>query len=309
MTNSTETSEIPKTLPTGYPLRCGICNDMFSKASDVEIHAKNSHGEKALFTCNHPVCGRAFLAQHHLDMHVIRKHKNANKHVCLKPGCGATFSYSTALRRHEQRHDEDVGDSSVAHKRAHAKQYVCSRPGCDAKFAYHASYRRHEQSHDDSDGESSVSSSSSSSEDRPIAGRAKFKCDKCNKSYTRQWNLSIHKLSHPPVEENGSSSVARIQPLVVSLPSPVAPPPSQSDNAHFPVDPLPSQPTNVQFPVAPLPSQPNNAQFPLFPFGSPFQYPMPYFPMGPMGPMGPMPNFAPFSFPLPSGKNASMPRV
>lgn len=139
-----------------YALICKLCNEIFSKTSELQQHISNSHADVSYpyFEC--PQCPRKFVSKQSLYCH---KPMHTDRCVCTK--CGKQYATAQALRNHI---------ASFHEKR----QFDC--PICPTKtYTSDSALRTHMTIH--------------------TKGK-QFSCDFCDKCFHRKDQLTIHRRVH-----------------------------------------------------------------------------------------------------------------
>ena len=159
----TVVSKMPKNTNLQVSEKCPKCDMRFYKPEILADHLKLHEGIRPK-ECS--ICKKTFTTNYHLTTH-MRIHTGQKPYSCSFKGCGKDFSDSSSLRRHQKIH--------TGHK-----SYCCKK--CGKEFTDRSSGIRHERTH----GEDS----------KPL-----FRCNFCEKSFSRKSQLKKHKLkSHPAVD-------------------------------------------------------------------------------------------------------------
>ncbi|CAG9789643.1 unnamed protein product [Diatraea saccharalis] len=136
----------------GAGYMCQICNFYFETFGTIEKHM-NTHYRN--FVCEQ--CGAGFIAKNRLKIHVYNIHRGVGVFPCEK--CNKTFHTRNKLKVH----------FDLVHKMV--KKIQC--PKCPARFAYYFVCQKHLV---DVHGMIPV----------------KYKCNVCDKAFTRRFHLSNH---------------------------------------------------------------------------------------------------------------------
>ncbi|XP_006820276.2 uncharacterized protein LOC102802283 [Saccoglossus kowalevskii] len=101
------------------------------------------------YKCEYEGCGKLFKKRQHLKTHQY-EHTDVKPYKCEYPGCNARFIFPSVLKRHCKIHDG----------------YPCTKEGCMQKFEKWSLLRKHVSQHEEV-----------------------FKCEKCDKTFTKKVKL------------------------------------------------------------------------------------------------------------------------
>eukprot|EP00118_Oscarella_pearsei_P028415 m.2090 g.2090 ORF g.2090 m.2090 type:complete len:526 (+) comp8276_c0_seq2:37-1614(+) len=163
-----ETMQVEYPLPKGPTSHtCEVCNKVFGKAIQLEIHARKHTGERP-YTCEK--CLKTFARPDHLKAH-MGTHFKSKLYACAF--CDCTFAWSSSLNTHiRSRHNaEATRDGQEGDQKSY---YKCHVKGCGKIFPWPSKLKRHLQTH-------SV-----------VQKEDKSMCSVCHKMFTRPAGLKLH---------------------------------------------------------------------------------------------------------------------
>lgn len=205
----------------------GGCGKAFSKPSRLQQHARTHTGERP-YKCTEPGCSHAYARAAHLTRHVKNSHsesaksrcrtegsaspsKQAKVYACKFENCGRTFKKKNSLYYHKLTHEDK-------------KNFVCQHEGCGKAFVFPSKLRRHERTHKGYKctaaaaatetaavageqqqqaavcGASFITWSALAAHRRTAhktaAGRRRFACNECERTFARKYHLSEHVATH-----------------------------------------------------------------------------------------------------------------
>ncbi|KAK9381542.1 uncharacterized protein V2V93DRAFT_367223 [Kockiozyma suomiensis] len=148
------------------PYQCqgfGGCSEAFHKQTQLRKHVSDAHTHMKPFVCSAEGCGRSFDQNSRLKAHEARDHSGQARYLCGRPllqegSCEERFQTWSALQRHLK----------STHKA------VCGV--CGLEFAKAGVLRQHERVHRET-----------------LEQRRKFVCEVCQRGFTRQHALAVHR--------------------------------------------------------------------------------------------------------------------
>jgi hypothetical protein len=103
--------------------------NLSSPGSNSQYYERVMVGDKKLFKCLSPGCGKTFKFKSDMERHVVI-HTNTRPYACAHPSCGKTFKRPDALKSHMETHNEEV-------------HLECPVPGCKAQFQKKSALQYH----------------------------------------------------------------------------------------------------------------------------------------------------------------------
>ena len=145
---------------------CDLCQQRFTRKSNLDEHKKSHYEEKKEYICLH--CDKTYSSRDTLGRHVRNTHFK-----CYT--CKQTFINKSLLlqHKHAESKEEDKSKKSHAQFDVEKKEVYC--PQCDKTFASNDNLSRHV---------------------RQFHLTINHKCEICHQTYTRKCDLIEHKKSH-----------------------------------------------------------------------------------------------------------------
>ena len=103
--------------------------NLSSPGSNSQFYERVMVGDKKMFKCLSPGCGKTFKFKSDMERHVVI-HTNTRPYACAHPSCGKTFKRPDALKSHMETHNEEV-------------HLECPVPGCKAQFQKKSALQYH----------------------------------------------------------------------------------------------------------------------------------------------------------------------
>ncbi|KAK7062978.1 hypothetical protein SK128_027689 [Halocaridina rubra] len=170
----------------GKPYLCKVCGKKLASRESCRRHVLTKHSQERPFVCNH--CGKSFIFNFALKSHTAI-HSDVPIFVCV---CGMNFKLRSSYMNHIQRIHRAASEVKFSCElcfksfgdrhtlRLHMvsvhkpKTIPCIQDGCKKVFSsvslMHCHYRYHQN--------------------------LKYKCDKCDQSFSTESYMNKHRLSH-----------------------------------------------------------------------------------------------------------------
>jgi KRAB domain-containing zinc finger protein len=178
------------------PYECNLCNKKFTDCKGLNYHTRNrvcEQNKKQNFICSYLGCGKLFSCQSKLDMH-MRIHTDENLYKCNL--CNKKFTYSSSLAYHTK--------NRVCEQKK-KNNFMCSYPGCDKFFSHQSQLDMHTRIHTgkklhvcryEGCTYSSDRKGNLDRHERIHMGEKPYRCDECNKVFSRKDHLMSHMKIH-----------------------------------------------------------------------------------------------------------------
>lgn len=151
-----------------YMHKCNVCNKLFKKLKSLNFHKKiHLQSSQRRYQCSE--CDQGFNLPSQLQIHQ-RKHTGERPFVCKH--CSKSF--------------KQVGHLQI-HLRMHEGVYAFECVYCGKKFITNSHRKKHLQKHHSN--EAVVG-------DKTGTQEKKWRCEKCDKTFPQEADLSNHKLNH-----------------------------------------------------------------------------------------------------------------